>query len=417
MTSQDDTPDAGGDAEDGTGFDSGLEERREHYPDEGYSLVEIDMMKPPGEALTRLRSRLRLSAITVPRSSEMTDYVVYDSDGESYGRSTLHQRSSRDVDELLQTLETATGKERRLALLDVSHVAEEQPEACLDAIPVLTAGLESAEPGIQAEVLHILAAITEAYPDQVTPAADDAIACLEPGAHPDTITPALSVVSAIADREPGMVVDAVPKLAALLQEDGLDETAAITALQRIAGAHPDAVVPVAPRLIEYVEDGTDTHRIAALGVLGMLAKQYPHVAEEVLPTAVELLDAESDMLRANAAGLLADLADEFPRQLESSVPRVVELLDDDDEKVRYNATSILARVAKTRPTAVEFAVDPLVGVLDADFAPARANACWALGYLAAERALPALEDLAETDSDGNVRETAEWAVHAIERRR
>lgn len=36
------------------GFDSAEEERRAHYPEQGYSLVEMDMMKPPGEVLTKI---------------------------------------------------------------------------------------------------------------------------------------------------------------------------------------------------------------------------------------------------------------------------------------------------------------------------------------------------------------------------
>lgn len=126
-----------------------------------------------------------------------------------------------------------------------------------------------------------------------------------------------------------------------------------------------------------------------------------------------MLDAEYYKLRANAAGLLADLADEYPTEVRRVVPRAIELLDDDDEKARYNATSILAHIAKAHPEDVEAAIDPLTEVLDDDFSWTRSNACWALGYLEAEQALKSLEELKQHDSEKEVRDAAEFAVHEI----
>lgn len=82
--------------------------------------------------------------------------------------------------------------------------------------------------------------------------------------------------------------------------------------------------------------------------------------------------------------------------------------------MRYNATSIFARVANQYPEDVEPAIPSLIDALDEDFEYARGNACWALGYLEAESALAALEELRESDSSEEVRYAAEQAVQMIE---
>jgi HEAT repeat protein len=402
------------------GFDSAEEERQAHYPEKGYNLVEMDMMKPPGEVLTKLYHSLRLSEITIPPTTEPTDYVVYDKDGNAYGRESVSESPDSDgsvnISELVETIRTADGKERRIAMARLAKTVEKDPECGLDAIPVLTSELRTFEVELQAETLHILSMVAEEYPEQATPAVNEVISLLDVRADSELNTDAIQIVAAIAEHKPDAVVDAVPTLATLLQADSPAEPTVLTALKRIADVYPDAVVPVTPDLITYIEQGSDSNRIGAIAVLGTLSKDYPDIAEETIPTATELLDAENYMLRANATGLLADLADEYPAEVRSTVPHVIELLDDDDEKVRYNATSILARVAEHYPENVEPAVPSLIDALDEDFEYSRGNACWALGYVGADSALDALEERKQTDSSEEVRTAAEQAIQMIEDR-
>ena len=401
----------------GRTYNTAHAEREAHYPEAGYNLVEIDMMSPPGEALTLLSHSLTLSAITIPPATDFEDYVVYDQHGRGYSHDDLHNPPDGTdpdrVDELLETVQSSDGKDQRLALHSLAKTADTDPEACLAAIPVLTTHLEAPDPGVKAEALSALSDIADEYPEQVTPASENVLRLLSPDSDSELLADAISIVAAIADHDPSAVVDAAPKLAALLQDGGPADATAITALQRIAAAYPDAVVPITPQLLTYIEDSDDAHRIGAIAVLGTLSKEYPHIAEETIPMAIELLDAEYYKLRANAAGLLADLADEFPTDVRPVVPKAIELLADDDEKARYNATSILARVAKSHPEDVEAAIEPLITALDDDFSWTRSNACWALGYLEAEQALQRLQELRQDDPEKEVRDAAEFAVHEI----
>lgn len=411
-----------GEAKDSTActFESGREEREAHYPEAGYNLVEIDLMRPPGEALTLLSHHLTLSSITIPPATEFEDYVVYDQHGHAYDhdelQTPLEAVDTTDIDGLIDVIQASESKPQRLALLKLAQLTEANPSAGLATVPALTTELQASNRAVQAEILTILSYIAQEHPEEVTPAAEDVIEFLTPDTESEILADVISIVAAIADSNPGAVVDAVPKLAALLQDGSPADATAITTIQRVAEAYPDAVVPITTQLIAYLDGGDDAYRIGALAVLGTLSKDYPNVAEDTIPTAIELLDADHYKLRANAAGLLADLADEYPDRVKPVVPQAIELLGDSDEKARYNATSILARIAKAEPDAVEPAIKPLIDALDEDFAYTRSNACWALGYLTAEDALDRLREVEETDPNGEVRHAASVAIDEIESR-
>lgn len=401
-------------------FDAGQREREAHYPAVGFALVEIDLMRAPGEALATLSRTLYLSEFTIPPSSDLTDYVVYDADGHAYSRADLLDDPGEDdvtpADALADALETGDVRERRLALSHLVELAETAPEECLDLVPLLTTQLRADPPDVQAMALRVVASVGSEYPAQVTPAIDAVIDVLDPERDPEVQADAIRVVDAVSEHDPRVVVDAAPRLAALLEDDPPVPGTLLAALTRIAGVDPDAVAPLVPTLLGLIEEGDEQRRIGALSIVGMVAKEYPNVAESSIPVLVELLDAEPYKVRGNAAGTLAELADQYPGELRSVVPRCIELLDDDYEKNRYNATSILAHIAKEYPGDVEPAIDPLIEILETeDFAYSRSNACWALGYMAAAAALETLEELVADDHHEEVRDAAAFAIHEIER--
>lgn len=396
---------------------SGREEREAYYPEAGYNLVEISFGRPPGDALTLLNHHPRLSSVAMPFDTDIAESVVYDRYGNAYDFDDVEYPTeavgTTDADELVELVRTDEHKTRRLALFALTRLAESDPTDALAAVPQVTAELADEDPAVGAEALAVLSSVAPEYPEEVTPAAAAVVAYLSVETPAELRSDAVTVVAAIADASPGAVVDAVPRLAALLQEDIAVDGTLLSAIYRIAGAYPDAVVPVVPQLVESLDASETSRRIGAFGVLGMIAKEHPHAAAESIPAAIRSLDATDPKVRANAAGLLADLADEYPERVLPAVSRVIELLDDADQHARYNATSILARVAEPHPAAVEVAIDPLVHALDDEFAYTRSNACWALGYLDAEAALDRLREIERDDPDEEVRRAASVAVEAI----
>ena len=404
-------------SDESSGTTSAKSEKDNIRPDTGFVLASIDMMKPPGEALTKLNQSLVLSDLSLPQATELTDYVIYDGDGNDYGHSTLKPVSDRieeeQYDKFFEDLQADPIRDQRVALYGLTKLADEDVTACLDAVPLVASQLQSPKLDVQAAALDVLVIVADSHPDEVTPAATEVVSIVAETSEPHIRKRAIQYIAKVADRSPATVMDAAPTLAGLLSDDPPAKSTVLLALRRIAEVYPDAVAPAASDLLDYVETGDGTARINAIAVVGMIAKKYPDVAESTIPVATHLLTAERHKLRANAAGLLADLAAEFPEQISSSVPQVIELLDDDDEKVRYNATSILARVAKDDPSLVEPATDHLIESLDEEFPYTRANVSWALGYIEAEQSLSALETLAKNDPNDEVRDAASYAISEI----
>lgn len=395
----------------------GRTERAAYYPDAGYNLVEIALHRPPSDALTLVSHYPRLSSVGMPFDTDLAQFVVYDQYGNAYDfadvETPMESLGTTDPDELTAAVRAGETKPRRLALLALAGLAATDPTAALAAVPQVTAGLTDADPAVGAEALAVLSSVASEYPEEVTSAAAEVVEYLSVATPAELRTDAVRIVAAIADPNPGAVVDAVPRLAALLEEDTTVDGTILAALYHVAAASPDAVAPVVPQLTEHIETGEGSRLLAAFGVLGMIAKEYPHVAAETIPAVRASLDAGHPKVRANAAGLLADLAAEYPERVLPAVPRVIELLDDADEHARYNATSILARVAESHPAAVEPATDLLLDALDEEFSYARSNACWALGSLDATEALDRLREVERDDPHEEVRRAASVAVDAI----
>lgn len=389
--------------------------KREASPDTGYQLAEWDMLKPPTEQIGQTSQWwLTLSEVSIPPSSEFTDWSVFDRYTNDYVSQKFQklpeEPTPESVSKSITAIEKGDSEDIRIELVRIRRIAEQYPEACEPAIPTLVDKLPSADIEVQAEIIGILQELADEEPELVRPAIDVLggflITEIDDRLRKDTIT----VISRVADSDPSSVTDLVPKLEVLLKDTTSETDPILRILTRIAATYPEAALPVVPTLIEHVEDASRSHRTGALSVLGQVSKAYPNVATDVIPTAHELLSVDTDQLRANAAGLLADLSGEYPEKVQPTVPDTIELLNDENDHARYNAMSILARVAKHDPRSVEPATEALIDALDEDLPAARENACWALGYLEATAAKDALSSRAESDSNERVRQAASQAL-------
>ncbi|SNR56896.1 HEAT repeat domain-containing protein [Halorubrum vacuolatum] len=392
--------------------------KRAASPDTGYRLAEWDMLKPPAERIGQTsRWWLRLSDVSIPPSSEFTDWSVFDRYTNDYVsrdfQNLPEEPDPESVSEAVSTIEDGDTKDVRIELVRIRRIAEQSPGACEPAIPTLVNILPSADIAVQAEILGIFQELADEEPELVSPVIDSLGGFLTAEIDDRLRKDAITILNTIAENDSSVVTDVVPKLEVLLKDKTNETGAILRLLSRVAKAHPEAILPIVPTLIDQVTDVSRDHRVGALAVLGHVSKAYPNVATEVIPTAHELLSADNDRLRANAAGLLADLAGEYPEHVQPAVPDAIELLSDEDDYARYNATSILARVANENPEPVEPATAALIDALNVDRPEARENACWALGYLRATTAEQALTSLAESDPNERVRHVASQALDEI----
>ena len=390
-------------------------------PEVGYQTVEWDMLKPPDERVMPLThtNRLKLSAMSVRTDSELTEYSLVDRNGNTYTHDDLNtalpETDAATVDELFSTIKASTGKSRRVALAHLADVVATAPSEYTSVVESIVELLTGTAPAVQGEALGILTRIGETDPEATRPALKRAIEFLDESVHSLLRNEALQFLVVFADHDPTAVTTAVPRLAALLQNEAIDTEAVARILAVISRADADALVDVVPKLELFLETEPGRAHTWVLAAVGHLSKAHANIATEVIPIAGELLDTDATPLRANAAGVLADLADEYPGEVQPWIPDVIELMDDSDAQVRHNATSILARVANDYPQTVSPATDQLLAVLDDELADTRFNACWALKYINATGAVERIREIAATDPDGDVRSVAQLALDSIER--
>jgi|APHM01.1.fsa_nt_gi hypothetical protein len=418
MTDRDDETDAS-DPEERSTLEKAQEQKQQSYSDVGYQQVEWDLLKPPGKQILphAHTNRLKLSEMSVREDTETTEWDIRDREGRYYGSDDLGEIPDNptldSLDEVCDTVESETGKQRRIALAHLAAIAREHPGDTTDAVPAAVAQVGDTPPAVQGEAVGVLRRVASADPAAVEPAVSPVAELLTPDTESMLTVEALNFVAVLAGNDPEAVLDTVPRLADLLGTEGVDPKPITRSLAYIAETSPGELITVVPKLESFLEEDNSPD-VGVLAALGRVAKSYPGVAKEAIPAAVSLMDADDSRVRTNATGLLTDLAEEYPGELRSAVPQATELLKDDDERLRHNLTSLLARVANEHPAVVEPATDALVARLDDSLAGTRLNACWALNYLGADRATPELEELAVNDPDEDVRKAARVAVDALE---
>jgi len=274
--------------------------KREAAPDVGYRLVEWDLMKPPAEQVgATSRWWLTLSAVSVPEATEFTDWSVFDQYVNDYTRKLTEMPENPDpesVSDAIATIEQGEVPDVRIALVRLRQLAESHPDACRPAVSVLTDLLPPADTAVQAEILGVLRVLADADPELVHGAVDAVGQFLSPDTRAEIRESAAGVVSRVAENDPAVVTGLVPKLAVLLDDTTGDTEIVLQVLTQIAAEHPDAVVPVVPRLTAYVKEPSGVHGVGALSVLGQISKAFPNAATDVVPVAHELLSADTDQL-------------------------------------------------------------------------------------------------------------------------
>lgn len=309
-----------------------------------------------------------------------------------------------DVGDRLETHLTDDAADvRERAALTTAAFADENPGVVDGLVPALRSiGIDPAEPGREAAIVAIaklahvrLASITPAVDALVAicddpvstpssarddlggPGKSDAAAALQPERkrRDQARLHAIAALTLLAADDPAAVRSAAPSIASLLEDDHhLIRAGACEVLEDLATVYPASVEPFAPELAERA--ATDTkHPVpwrAADALVALDADRPECVGEAVAPFASDLSrfleSADADRRRAGVA-LVADAALARPESIESMRPTLRDLLSDDDASVRMNAVI-------------------------------------ALGAAGTESDRSTVADLADSDPDERVRETA-----------
>ncbi|SDF96061.1 HEAT repeat domain-containing protein [Halorientalis regularis] len=319
------------------------------------------------------------------------------------------------VSAVLTLLDNQNEDSRQDALRALRLVADNRPEDCTPAIPILRSLLQRDDLAAPADALGTLQAIGETDPADIAPLTEEIRTYL--GAADDAVRrESVRCIAAIADGDPADAVDAVPALATVIEDQADGLPYAVYTLSCVTQEFPEAVEPAAGALGDVIADATqqDSVRLNATAALGRIVGEHPDTGLDIVDDVAALFDADNRKLRNNAVGLVGDVATVHTDVVEPYTDDIGSLLTVDDTYTRINASAALARIAEDFPDEVAPLAPQFRTLLDDDHPVVRKNACWALGHLGDDTAKSTLETISETDDDEDVRTRAMWAVAQIE---
>ncbi|WP_312907878.1 HEAT repeat domain-containing protein [Natronosalvus caseinilyticus] len=293
---------------------------------------------------------------------------------------------------------------RERAALTAAAFADDHPDVVDGLVPALrSVGTDPAEPGREAAIVAI-AKLAHTRPASIAPAVDALVAiCDDPISAP---------ASARAERGgPAGRSDAAAALQPEREQRDQARLHAIAALTLLAADDPAAVRSAAPSIASLLEDDHRLIRAGACEVLEDLATAYPASVE---PFASELAERVATDTKHpvpwRAADALVALDAERPECVgEAVAPFANDLsrfLESSDVDRRRAGVALVADAALARPESLESIRPTLRDLLSDDDASVRMNAVIALGTAGTESDRSTVADLADSDPDERVRETA-----------
>ncbi|TKX73897.1 hypothetical protein EXE46_12010 [Halorubrum sp. GN11_10-6_MGM] len=254
-------------------------------------------------------------------------------------------------------------------------------------------------------------------PDAVVDRVPDVVALLDDD-DAAVRNDAVTVLSRVSKTRADAVLDALP---ALLERLSTDDRPVIRhnsalAISRIVASHPEACRDAIEPLVRGIADDDGDVREkcrTALDNFGPDAEDgIRGAAERAVEDAVDRTAAETSTERNEATVALARLATRFPDEVAAHAESLRPRLDDEDNVVRYHAAMTLKRVAARRPALLSGVVEPLADRLDDPDEDVRELASAALAS-AAEDDPSAVVEASDALVDGLADGREEVRSHAV----
>jgi len=219
---------------------------------------------------------------------------------------------------------------------------------------------------------------------------------------------AIRTVESVIEDRPEVGVAAVDRLTDCLDDTRPIRLYAVRSLATVAERYPDAVVEVAPAVIDELSHQNSLLNAAATQFLLAVAEHKPAAALDATPAIASLLSPTPTRARRQALSVLSVIAEAFPEEVRPLVPQLCSLLDADDDLYRVSCTATLGHVTSAYPDAATPVVPTLLDELTAYDPELRGNAVGILGDIAQEFPMdvaPYTEEIAPLldDTDPTVR--------------
>ena len=200
----------------------------------------------------------------------------------------------------------------RHAANSLSTVAETDPSAVLDGVPVVATAAESDDRFVRRHAVYTCSKVAAEYPAHVAPARPQLVAAMR--SRDDNLrTNATTALGRIAANYPDAVSDVVEDVAALLEgERAMVRANAVGLLGDVAQTRQDAVAPHLPEMARLLEDEDEQTRINASIALVRAGEADPAAVYEAGDRIEAALEDEAHEVRANACTLAANAGIEVP---------------------------------------------------------------------------------------------------------
>lgn len=223
------------------------------------------------------------------------------------------------VDDLAGIVQSQGGA----AVEPIKHVAEDDPEAVLDAIPALAAAADG-DQGMRRQLVYTFTRVAQAYPEALLPTVDTLTTALNDDTANIQIN-ALSALGRIASHYPDIGADIVDPVASLVEHDNAQLRGnAVGLLADTAQAHPAAVLAHAPAIVERLRDTDASVRQNAAMALNRAGRADPSVIQDYGDRLQEMLTDDSATVRATVCTLIGNAGVDVPaerlRELRSNDP-------------------------------------------------------------------------------------------------
>lgn len=221
----------------------------------------------------------------------------------------------------------------------VAEVANEYPEAAIDAVPRLAVALDHPDPRVKRNVLAALSMIGQSHPGELRPLVDELERALEEDDE-RVIQAALATLGRLLAQYPLGSQNLLDLTLELAEHDATGVRANAMGLLGDYLRHEETTdVAILERLLAALEDRTAMVRTNAMTAIGRIAVNSPELVIDHAVNIERSLDDVDPRVRERACFALGAAKVERSRTLLTSLAH-----DDPDEDVRQRASWALERV-------------------------------------------------------------------------
>lgn len=308
-----------------------------------------------------------------------------------------------DLHDLLDSTDVGV---RTAAAGTISHLADDDPEPFRDSVEPLLSMLESPAEGGHEQAVLALLSLSRQFPHEVEPGFSALIDLLEGRTEP-------------GERGRSGTGRGVEFAPATQDEDDLIRFAAAGTLLNVTTERPEIAVEAVPRLAPLLDDQNANVRATICELLGVVAEEHPSSVYPRLEKLTELLVSDPvHPVPWKAASTVATLADEYPEEFADAVAddadELTLFLDDPNTHIRGMGVAFLSYIAEYHPDAVEPASEKLRALLTDENPSIRANAARTLRAANVVAARDDILKMAKNDPNTDVRDVATAAARRLD---